>query len=197
MMSLVNPPLEALAKRAVSERDAEETLLAALAPMLLGVVRAVRGAAHPDVEDLLQETLMAVSRSLNQFRGEGGFRQYAARIAVTTVLATRRRERAQRRAAIEVELDDELPGELSPAKDLSRARQRAVFRMLLDELPESQAEALVLRNVLGHSVDEIALAVGVPRNTIRSRLRLAKQAIRARVEGSRELSGKLGVNDEL
>jgi RNA polymerase sigma-70 factor (ECF subfamily) len=197
MMSLVNPPLEALAKRAVSERRAEEALLLAVAPMLLGVVRAVRGATHPDVEDLLQETLMAISRSLDQFRGEGGFRQYAARIAVRTVLQSRRRERAQRRAAVEVELSDDIPAEGSPALELSRARQRAAFRDLLDELPSDQAEALILRNVLGHSVDEIALAARVSRNTIRSRLRLAKQGIRQRVEADAELRGRLGVSHEL
>jgi DNA-directed RNA polymerase specialized sigma24 family protein len=39
-----------------------------------------------------------------------------------------------------------------------------------------------MRAVLGHSIDEIAEALDVPINTVRSRLRLAKAALRERIE---------------
>jgi RNA polymerase sigma-70 factor (ECF subfamily) len=61
-------------------------------------------------------------------------------------------------------------------------RRRRHLRDLLAELPEAQSETLAMRAVLGHSIDEIAEALDVPINTVRSRLRLAKAALRERIE---------------
>ena len=56
------------------------------------------------------------------------------------------------------------------------------MRTLLGELPEAQAEAMVLRLALGYSIEEIAGISSAPINTVRSRLRLAKDALRSRIE---------------
>jgi DNA-directed RNA polymerase specialized sigma24 family protein len=53
---------------------------------------------------------------------------------------------------------------------------------LLAELPDAQAEALVLHLALGYSVDETAAAQRVPLNTARSRLRKGIERLRERVE---------------
>ena len=66
--------------------------------------------------------------------------------------------------------------------DPEAPRRRALLRALLDELPEAQAETLVLRIMLGFSMAETAEATSVPLNTVRSRLRLAKEALRSRIE---------------
>jgi RNA polymerase sigma-70 factor (ECF subfamily) len=50
----------------------------------------------------------------------------------------------------------------------------------LDELPEPQAEAFALNVILGYTIAEIAELSSAPVETVRSRLRLAKQALRAR-----------------
>lgn len=47
--------------------------------------------------------------------------------------------------------------------------------------------------MLGYSLDEIAEASGTPLNTIRSRLRLAKQALRRKIEADPSLLEELGV----
>ena len=41
---------------------------------------------------------------------------------------------------------------------------------------------------LGHSIEEVAAAVGAPGNTVRSRIRLAKEALRARIDGDPRLA---------
>jgi RNA polymerase sigma-70 factor (ECF subfamily) len=61
------------------------------------------------------------------------------------------------------------------------ARQRRLVRRLLDDLPQAQAEALVLHVVAGLTVGELAGATRVPVETARSRLRLAKAALRDRI----------------
>jgi RNA polymerase sigma-70 factor (ECF subfamily) len=84
-------------------------------------------------------------------------------------------------------------GGLSPAEMAVAARRRAALEMLLDELPPPQAEVLILHCALDFTVDEIAAAVGRPVETVRSRLRLAKRALRARIGGSAALSEILEV----
>ncbi|MDB4983304.1 MAG: polymerase sigma factor RpoE, partial [Myxococcales bacterium] len=44
-----------------------------------------------------------------------------------------------------------------------------------------QAEALALRAVTGMSIEKIAEVSDCPANTVRSRLRLAKEALRRRI----------------
>jgi RNA polymerase sigma-70 factor (ECF subfamily) len=70
----------------------------------------------------------------------------------------------------------------TPQDDTRAARRRALLRDVVADLPEAQAEALILRSVLGYSFEEVAAATGAPLNTVRSRLRLAKEALRRRIE---------------
>jgi RNA polymerase sigma-70 factor (ECF subfamily) len=70
-----------------------------------------------------------------------------------------------------------LPGDHAVAE-----RQKDLLRTLLAELPAAQSEALALHVVLGYSVEEVASATGVVLNTVRSRLRLAKEALRQRID---------------
>ena len=51
----------------------------------------------------------------------------------------------------------------------------------MTELPKPQAEALAMRAVTGLSIEKIAETSGCPANTVRSRLRLAKETLRRRV----------------
>jgi RNA polymerase sigma-70 factor (ECF subfamily) len=64
---------------------------------------------------------------------------------------------------------------------------------LFEELPEAQSEALVMHFVLELTVEEIADATGAPVNTVRSRLRLARGALRARIESDPALRDALEV----
>ena len=49
----------------------------------------------------------------------------------------------------------------------------------LDTLPDAQREALLMRAIDGMSTEEIALALGIPAGTVKSRLHHALQALRA------------------
>ena len=62
------------------------------------------------------------------------------------------------------------------------------MRELFAALPTAQAEAFVMHIVLGFSIEETADACEVPANTVRSRLRLAKQAMRMRAAANPALS---------
>ncbi len=52
---------------------------------------------------------------------------------------------------------------------------------------------MALRFVLGSSLDEVARITEVSSNTVRSRIRLAKKALRAAIDADPVLSEELGV----
>lgn len=186
--------LASVAEAAVAgDLAATREVLEAVGPRVVAVVRRVLGGGHPDVDDIAQESLIALVRALAAFRGECGLEGYAARIAVRTAVAARRQRRRKQERLSELGREDE--GRVAPSAEVgaSAGRRLAVLRGLLAELPAGQGETLALRVVLGSSIDEIAQTTGVPVNTVRSRLRLAKQAMRARIEADPTLIEKLEI----
>lgn len=67
------------------------------------------------------------------------------------------------------------------AGDSVDARIERLWRWLLDELPEEQAETMLYRVLLEYSLQETADATGAPLNTVRSRLRLARETLQKRM----------------
>jgi RNA polymerase sigma-70 factor (ECF subfamily) len=185
-----------LARAAVSgDRRAIRTLLITVTPHLLRVVRRVLRAEHPDVDDVAQESAFAFIEALPNHRGECTVLHFACRIAVLTAMNVRRRDLTKRRARKrEDEVSVEAVATSSPLPDeklLAQARADAV-RELLDTLPIEQAEALAMHFVLGYTMREISEASATPVETVRSRLRLAKRALRERVAEDEELENLIG-----
>lgn len=190
----VGPADVATLARLAAEGDTAATtrLLRLLAPEMLRVVRGVMGPYAADADDALQQSLVALVQALPAFRGECSPQGYACRIAFRTALALRKRAKLARERRGDVAEAEELSAE-EPALPAEVARRTALLRTLLEALPADQAEALALRTMLGWSLDEIAQAAGVPLNTVRSRMRLAKEALRARIEADPSLAEELGV----
>jgi RNA polymerase sigma factor (sigma-70 family) len=188
------PDTLVLAERAASgDTAATARLLRLLAPAMARVVRGVMGPYSADTDDAMQQALIALVRALPAFRGECAPAGYACRIAFRTALALRKAakvERVRRDSVAELEL----VLDTATLPNGSEARQRTeLVRALLDEIPAAQAEALALRTMLGWSIEEIAEASAAPINTVRSRLRLAKEALRERIQADRSLAEGLGV----
>jgi RNA polymerase sigma-70 factor (ECF subfamily) len=155
-----------------------------LAPGVLRAVTALLGRDHPEVEDLAQDVLLAVVAALPEFRGDSTLLHFAVRIAARKSVLVRRRTRNVL-GWLERLWRGEYPVRQAPSsahEGMRGERQRALLRLLLSELPDVQAEALALRVVYGHSIDEISSITQTPFNTVRSRLRLAKEALRQRIE---------------
>ncbi len=162
---------------------------------MLRVARAVLGSRHPDVDDVAQHALIAFIQALPAFRGDCDPASYATTIAVRTAIAARRRgrvEQARRDAGTDTDSVAATDGE--PGDELASERRKEVLRELLADLPPEQAEALAMRVVLGWSLEEIAAQSGAPLNTVRSRLRLAKESLRRTIESQPGLVALLGVD---
>jgi RNA polymerase sigma-70 factor, ECF subfamily len=192
------PPSRAAAlelARAAGKGDALATrrLLATVAPRVLRAVKAVMGRGHPELDDAAQLALIGFIQALPGFRGECDPSQFAARIAVRTAGALRRRSRT-RSSHYDAAVDPD--GIEGPRETPDAERRREVIRGLLDQLPPEQAEALALRIMLGWTLDEIATTSGTPLNTVRSRLRLAKESLRRRIAADGAMAEALGLTEQ-
>lgn len=172
------------ARAATGEHAATRQLLTLVAPAVLRSVRLVLGSKSPDVEDVTQQALMAFVEALPGFRGECHPSGFASRIAVHTALTCRRRAGRLRVVPWGTEaLAEATERRHAPHDDGGTAAyQRRCVRDLLARLPRDQAEVMALHIVLGHSLLEVAQATSIPLNTVKSRLRLAKQALRRTLE---------------
>jgi RNA polymerase sigma-70 factor (ECF subfamily) len=193
------PESDALVRQAVAGSTAAiAQLLRRVAPEMSRVVRGVMGPYAADVDDALQQSLIALIHALPAFRGECAPAGYACRIAFRTALALRHRVRRTSELsfdALEARIDQNTVDEgINPNMRLEAARRTEIVRGLLGEIPLEQAEALALRTMLGWSLEEIAHTSGAPVNTVRSRLRLAKEALRRKIVADPKLAEELGVD---
>lgn len=167
---------------AAGDPQAIEALCRALLPRVRNLVRfLVRGDA--DVDDLAQDGIIEVLRSLQSFRGDSAFTTWADRIVVRTTLHSQRRARAR---AVQLRLVQSERAEQGPAVVAVDsfgylARRHAV--RALDELPEEQRSAVVLHHVVGMSVPEVAESLAVPFETAKSRIRLGMAKLRKGLSG--------------
>jgi RNA polymerase sigma factor (sigma-70 family) len=171
--------------------DAAATLIAHLGGSILKVVRKVLGRHDADVDDVAQDAVIAFLDALTKFRGECSVARFAQRIALLTALDSRRRTHLRARWSETQDYDVAPVGDQDPDSPLATtvaSRRRALVLRLLDELPDVIAEALALHFVLGYTVEEIAAAAAVSPNTVWSRLRLGKQALRRRLKGDARLA---------
>lgn len=148
-------------------------------PSVARTVGEILGAHHPDLDDSIQQSLIALIDALAVFRGECHPAGYACRIAARIALRARRRaRRLQRRSRELAQVDD---GEHLASDDPRVHGRRRLLCKLLAEIPEEQASALAQRVLLGLTLEEVAHETGAPFNTVRSRIRMAREALQSRL----------------
>jgi RNA polymerase sigma-70 factor (ECF subfamily) len=132
------------------------------------LVRLVGDGSH--VDDLIQETFIIAFRKRDSFDGRSAPRTWLYGIAAR--LASRHRRGLGRwlraRGALADEPTVALPAQ--PDRELDRARAAAVVRGALDRLPFKQREVFVLYELEEIEGAEIAALLGVPVNTVWTRL---------------------------
>lgn len=132
------------------------------------------GVREADVNDVAQELFFAVHAALDSWDRSRPLRPWLFGFAVRLAANYRRLAWHRGRA-----LDDEAPVSSSRLNDRLSAK-RVVMRAL-DTLDFDKRVALVMHDVEGFTAKEIAEQLGVPANTVSSRVRLARAAFRAAV----------------
>jgi len=136
------------------------------------LIRLVGDGAH--VDDLVQETFLVAHRKRTTFDGRSQPRTWLYGIAAN--LAMRHRRSAGRLArALGWFADEPQPVAASPDRDLERARAATLVRETLDRLPFKQREVFVLYELEELEGPQIAELLGIPQNTVWTRLHHARK----------------------
>lgn len=155
-----------LAAQAGNE-DAFRTVYRAVHPRLLGYVRTLVG--DPDAEDVASEAWLQIARDLDRFSGDADrFRGWAARIARNRALDhIRMRGRRPAVGGDETELTGK-PAESDTADEAMEALATGSTMALIAQLPQDQAEAVVLRVVVGLDAKSAAKTLGKRPGAVRT-----------------------------
>jgi RNA polymerase sigma-70 factor (ECF subfamily) len=139
------------------------------------------GVPDPALDDAVQEVFLVVQRKLAQFDGACDTRTwlYAIVLRISRRYRAQAARDAQRFASHEAASEDESQA-LSAAPDLRNEVEKnerlVLAQRALAELDDAKREVFVFACIEGMSAPEIADLVGVPLNTVYSRLRAARQA---------------------
>jgi len=144
--------------------------------LMLGRIAASYEADPAKRQELQQDILAAVWRSLPSFRGEASIRTFLARIAHNRAISHVARAAAEPRMA---ELDEGMPcGQPSPFDEIERSDQQRRLMNAVRTLPLSAREPVVL-TLEGFTPREIAAMLGLTPNSVSIRLTRAKEMLRA------------------
>lgn len=149
------------------DETAFRTVYRAVHPRLLGYVRTLVG--DPDAEDVASEAWLQIARDLDRFSGDADrFRGWAARIARNRALDhIRMRGRRPAIGGDETELTGK-PGEADTADEAMESLATGDALALIAQLPQDQAEAVVLRVVVGLDAKSAAETLGKRPGAVRT-----------------------------
>jgi RNA polymerase sigma-70 factor (ECF subfamily) len=176
---------ELLAAARVGNSEALETLILRYQPRVyrFGVKMC---SDVEDAADVLQETLLAMTRTVRNFRGDSTVSTWLYTIARSFCIKKRRRGKfAPAEQSLEAlrARDYEDPSDPAPGPEQA-AWGREIERALsaaIDSLDPAQREVLVLRDVEGLSAPEVAAVLGLRLEAVKSRLHRARLTVRQRI----------------
>ncbi|MBX7547365.1 RNA polymerase sigma factor [Streptomyces sp. NPDC004232] len=175
---------EAVARAQAGDESAFAVAYRIVQPGLLGYLRGLVG---DDAEDVASDAWLEVARDLRRFKGDGaGFRGWSATIARHRALDHLRRQRVRPRAtALEQDVLD-LPGPHSTHDQALESLSTERALELVRSLPPDQAEAVLLRVVVGLDGPAAARVLGKRPGAVRT----------AAHRGLKRLARQLGVTDD-
>jgi RNA polymerase sigma-70 factor, ECF subfamily len=146
------------------------------------------GGLSVDVDDVVQEVFLVVSRHLERFRGDARFSTWLFEVTRKITANHRRRHRWRfwRTNAVR-DADREASPALAPDAELERRQSVTELYRVLDELPERYRTVLVLYELEGMSTQDIADLRRMNVSTVRVQLGRAREHF---LEQYRKLLGK-------
>lgn len=139
------------------------------------------GVAHGSLDDAVQDVFGTISRQLPRFEGRSSLRTWVFGIAQYTA-ANHRRSLRRKSAPLEPLHDDLASDDASPHAHAEAQQLRDVIVRFCEELDESRRAVFVLGVLEEVPAREIAELLEIPVNTVYSRARALKEALRERLE---------------
>jgi RNA polymerase sigma factor (sigma-70 family) len=161
-----------------------------IAPHLTPLLRTVRITMGGDAEadDIVQQTVLKAFTRLAQFRFEAGFRTWLIQIGLNETRQWWRKHTSspfvEFTPAAELLFADQSD---SPLIECQRSETSAQVTAALARLPEKYRNVIVLRDLEGLRVSEVAVRLGLTIPAVKTRHRRARQKVAELLERSRKL----------
>jgi RNA polymerase sigma-70 factor, ECF subfamily len=152
-----------------------------------GLLRYLKALVGPDAEDVASETWLQVVRDLHSFKGDGdAFRRWAVTIGRHRAMDHLRRNQRRPSIAMPVEALTELTGGDDTAAAAIELLTTDTALAMIASLPQDQAEAVLLRVVVGLDAASAAQVLGKRSGAVRT----------AAYRGLKRLAERLNGRDE-
>lgn len=173
--------LDALIARAQGgDVGAFEALVASHLALVRRFARAF-ASCDADADDLAQDALIKVYKSLRLFRYQSAFSTWLYAV-VRNVFLDVAKSRAVRERAVEEPMQgqdvESVPSDVAPDQLLAQEQERQRLWEALRKVPVEFRSALVLFDIEGHSYDEVAAIEKVAVGTVKSRLSRGRAHLR-------------------
>lgn len=138
-----------------------------------------------DAEEVIQDAFMKIHVALGSFRGDSSLKTWILRI-VLRLSINRRRDRSrsawyrlglQYRVSDHIDCTDMRSPQANPESEYISCDSRRVILRLIDELPQTLREALLLNSMEELSYDEISRVLQIPIGTVSSRIYSARRKL--------------------
>ena len=195
------PDADLLAAHVAGDHDAFATLFTRHRDRLWAVALRTMGNPH-DAADGLQDGLVAAYRRAETFRGDAAVTTWLHRVVVNACLDRLRAAKVRRAEALPDDLDDHGAGGGRGSSFISSGtsddpelaaladdRRRAVLAALAT-LPAEQRAALVLVDMEGYPIAEVAVMLDCAEGTVKSRCSRGRARLATLLRA--ELGGELG-----
>ena len=152
---------------------------------------------HEDASDMAQEALIKAYQSIGSFRGEAAFGTWLGRITANKCLdVLRKRQRVQVTSLDdEVELEEgsvkkELASEaVTPEEHTVQQETVQYVQDMIGQMREEYRIVLVLRELEGHSYEEIASMLSCSLGTVKSRISRARNYLKEQILADKKMEG--------
>ena len=130
-----------------------------------------------DAEEVAQEVFMKIYEKLPSFRQESSLKTWVYRITLNTALNyAKKTSRVEKKTTEFLDVFSSTNGTEVEEREAKELNQRLVMS-LLDRLNPDQRACMTLRSFEGMSYEKIAETLGVPVNTVRSRIKRARETM--------------------
>lgn len=147
--------------------------------------RFFRSKVSTGAEDLVQQTMLACADGVHRFRGDASFKTYLLAIARTQLLMHLRK--FARKGKQVVELETSVADVLgSPSLAVAGKDEQRLVLHALRHIPVDLQIAVELHYWEEMRIEDIAVVIGIPPGTVKSRLHRARRLVREQIEHAEE-----------
>lgn len=148
--------------------------------------RFFRNKVDQGVDDLIQETFLALTKYGHNFRGDGSFRAFLFVVARNELYRYLRKHRRRPEEPVDFEQVPLIEIAPSPSSVVGRTREERLLLKALRAIPLELQVTVEMHYWEGMSTSELAAVLEIPQGTVKSRLRRARAALAEKMKALAE-----------